>query len=143
MELTGVTEVLGGINVLHQKLNSRMDLIELSNRGVSKGALLRLAKYLDLSVKQMTEVLTVTERTVQRYSMESNFNRAVSEQILHIAEAAARGTHVFGDKNKFLSWMKQPNQALANKTPMELLGSRFGAEMVLDELGRIKHGVFS
>jgi putative toxin-antitoxin system antitoxin component (TIGR02293 family) len=143
MEFTGVAEVLGGVKVLQKKINSRMDLIELSNKGVSKDALLRLAKYLNLSIRQMAELLAITERTIQRYTLKRNFNSTVSEQILQIAEVAAKGTNVFGDKDKFLSWMKQPNKALGNKTPMSLFRSRFGTEMVLDELGRIEHGVLS
>jgi len=39
--------------------------------------------------------------------------------------------------------MNHPNKALNNKTPMSLLNSKFGTNMVLDELGRIEHGVFS
>lgn len=139
MELTGVTEILGGVEVLQKKINNRMDLIELSNKGVPKDALLRLAKYLNLSVSQMAEFLAITERTIQRYTLKKNFNHTVSEQILQIAEVATKGTSAFGDKDKFLSWMKQPNKALANKTPLSLFSSRFGTEIVLDELGRIEH----
>lgn len=39
--------------------------------------------------------------------------------------------------------MNQSNMALDKKTPMSLLNSKFGVDMVLDELGRIEHGVFS
>lgn len=143
MEFEGVTEILGGVEVLRKNINSRMDLIELSNKGVTKDALLRLAKHLDLSTKQMADLLALTERTIQRYTLQQHFNRLLSEQILQIAEVAARGARVFGDRERFLLWMKQPHRALANSSPMNLLGSRFGIEMVLDELGRIEHGVFS
>jgi len=36
-----------------------------------------------------------------------------------------------------------PSRALAQQRPMSLLRSRFGAEMLLKELGRIEHGVVS
>jgi uncharacterized protein (DUF2384 family) len=39
--------------------------------------------------------------------------------------------------------MQQPNVAFGNKTPLSLISSRFGTQMVLDELGRIEHGVLS
>jgi putative toxin-antitoxin system antitoxin component (TIGR02293 family) len=39
--------------------------------------------------------------------------------------------------------MNHPNKALDKKTPMSLLNSKFGVDMVLDEIGRIEHGVFS
>lgn len=143
MELSDVTKILGGEKVLRRKVRSRMDLIELSSKGITKAALVHLIKYLSITMNQVTELLPITERTIQRYALKKNFNRVVSEQILQIAEVAAKGCEVFGTKDKFLSWMKHPNKALADKTPMSMLSSRFGAEMVLDELGRIEYGVFS
>lgn len=143
MEFSNVTKVLGGEKILRKTIQSRMDLIELSNRGVTKEALAHLANYLSFTMRQMAELLPITERTIQRYTPQKTFNRVVSEQILQIAEVTAKGVEVFEDKRKFLSWMNYPNKALANKTPMSLLSSRFGTEMVLDELGRIEYGVFS
>ncbi len=143
MEFSSITKVLGGEKVLRQKIRSRMDLIELTNKGVTKDALRHLAKFLSFTISQMAALLPVTERTIQRYTTKKHFNRVVSEQILQIAEVAAKGAEVFEDKDKFLSWINHPCKALANKTPLSLLNSRFGAEMVLDELGRLEHGVFA
>ena len=143
MELSGVTEVLGGEKVLGQSVQTQMDLIELSNKGVTKDALAHLAEFFSFRISQMAALLPVTERTIQRYTAKKHFSRVVSEQILQIAEVAAKGIEVFEDKDKFLSWMNHPNKALGNRTPLSLLSSRFGAEAVLDELGRIEYGVFS
>ncbi|MFQ5640665.1 MAG: antitoxin Xre/MbcA/ParS toxin-binding domain-containing protein [bacterium] len=143
MELSALAKVLGGKKILRKNIQSRMDLVELSNKGVTKDALSHLAKYFSCSVNQMAQLLPVTERTIQRYTLERPFNRIVSEQILQIAEVAARGSEVFDGRDKFLAWMNHPNKALNNKTPMSLLSSKFGTDMVLDELGRIEHGVFS
>jgi len=33
--------------------------------------------------------------------------------------------------------------ALGHTAPIKLLASRFGVDIVLDELGRIEHGVFA
>jgi putative toxin-antitoxin system antitoxin component (TIGR02293 family) len=143
MELSAVAEVLGGEKVLRKKVQNRMDLVELSDKGVTKNALRHLAKFLSFTMSQMAALLPVTERTIQRYAPKKHFSRVVSEQILQIAEVAAMGAEVFEDRDKFLSWMDHPNRTLADKTPLSLLNSRFGAEMVLDELGRIEHGVFS
>jgi putative toxin-antitoxin system antitoxin component (TIGR02293 family) len=143
MELSAVAEVLGGEKVLRKKVQNRMDLVELSDKGVTKNALRHLAKFLSFTMSQMAALLPVTERTIQRYAPKKHFSRVVSEQILQIAEVAAMGAEVFEDRDKFLSWMDHPNRTLADKTPLSLLNSRFGAEMVLDELGRIEHGVFA
>jgi len=143
VELAGIATVLGGRKVFSKRIKNRMDLVELSNTGVTKDALVHLSHFLRCSMKQMAALLPVTERTIQRYTPKKHFNRAVSEQILQIAEVAAKGSKVFGNKEKLLLWMNHPNKALSDKTPMSLLSSKFGVDVVLDELGRIEHGVFS
>jgi putative toxin-antitoxin system antitoxin component (TIGR02293 family) len=143
MQLSEISGILGGKNVLRGNIASRMDLIELSSKGLTKDALLRLASSLSMSISEMAKLLPVTERTIQRYKPKQRFNRVVSEQVLQIAEVTVRGVKVFGDRKKFLSWMKSSSPALGNRTPASLLRSRFGTEVVLDELGRIEHGVIS
>ncbi|OGP74080.1 MAG: hypothetical protein A2V86_07330 [Deltaproteobacteria bacterium RBG_16_49_23] len=143
MQLSAIERILGGQKALHMRIQKRQDLIALSDHGVTKGALLNLARYLSFPIDQIAELLPISGRTIQRYAPRQHFNRAVSEQILQIAEVVAKGVEVFEDKNHFLIWMKQPNVALGNKTPLNLLNSRFGTQMVLDELGRIEHGALS
>jgi putative toxin-antitoxin system antitoxin component (TIGR02293 family) len=143
MQLSEIAGILGGRNALRGNIVSRMDLIELGSKGVTKHALLRLASSLSMSIGEMAKLLPITERTIQRYKPKQRFNRIVSEQVLQIAEVTVRGGKVFGDREKFLSWMKSPSPALGNRTPASLLRSRFGTEMVLDELGRIEHGLIS
>ncbi len=141
MALAEVAEVLGGEHVLRQPLHNRWDLIALSRKGVPKASLVHLAHYLSCTLHDLVALLPVTERTLQRYTPQQPLNRMVSEHILQLAEVAARGVEVFGDKAAFLAWLHHPNTALANHTPMSLLNSRFGAEMVVDELGRLEHGI--
>lgn len=138
-----IAQVLGGRKTLGTRIRSRFDLMELSRKGVTKSTLLNLSKYMGISVSQMACLLPVSERTIQRYSPKDHFNPVVSEYILHIAEVMARGAEVFEDKERFLQWLKQPSAALGGKLPMDLLGSQFGIAVVLDELGRIEHGVFA
>ena len=141
--MAGIAEVLGDKRTIKKKIRSRFDLMEMSKAGITKDALRHLAKYLSLSASQLSELLPVSERTILRYTSKKPFNRMVSEQILQIAEVVAKGLEIFEDKEKFISWMHSPVKSLANQTPLSLLSSRFGMEMVLDELGRIEYGVYS
>jgi len=143
MELSQVSRILGGQKVLGTRLQSRMDLVELANQGLTKVAVSNLARHLSLSLKDMAALLPITERSLQRYTARHHLNQTVSEQVLQIAGVVARGTEVFGGKDRFLAWANQPSTALSNKRPLELLGSRFGTGLVLDELGRMEHGIFS
>ena len=141
MSLTGIVEALGGEQVIEQQIHSRLDLSDVSRKGLPKEALGHLAYFLSCSVHDVADLLPVTERTLQRYAPRQPLNRVVSEHLLQLAEVAARGVEVFGDRAAFLAWLHHPNSALANHSPLSLLGSRFGAELALDELGRLEHGV--
>ena len=141
MTISSVTQLLGGRKTLGREVRTRMDLIDLGRKGVSKEALLVLAKFMGLPVSQMAALLPVTERTIQRYAPKEHFDRIVSENILHLAEVAARGLAVFENHDSFRAWIDQPSTALGGRSPKSLLPSRFGIDMVLDELTRIEHGV--
>ena len=143
MLLTQIEAILGGAEILGKRLTSKMDLFEVGSMGVTKDAIAHMADYLDLSWKQIALLLPVTERTLQRYDLNQHFNSAVSEQVLHITEVVAKGTEVFEEKDKFLIWLNTPHKVFSGKTPFSMLSSRFGAELVIEELGRIEHGVYS
>ncbi len=141
MHYSHVEEILGGRKVLGRSLNSKMDFIELGGAGISKDAASHLARYLSLSIAGMAKMLPVTARTLQRYGARKRLSQAVSEQVLQLAEVVAEGEEIFGDRENFLAWMSLPNRALGSRKPIDLLSSRFGAELVSDELGRIAHGI--
>ena len=143
MNPMAVLEVLGGSKAFRGKFSTTLDLVDLGERGLTKASLLKLASFLELSTAQMAHLLPVTERTIQRYSRTTRLNRSVSEHILEIAHVAVRGVDVFEDKGRFLAWMGRVNVALGNRKPLDLLASTLGIDLVIDELGRIEHGVVS
>jgi len=52
-------------------------------------------------------------------------------------------TLVFEDFTGALHWMKTANDSLNGEAPLSLMDTDIGAEVVLDTLGRIEHGVFA
>jgi putative toxin-antitoxin system antitoxin component (TIGR02293 family) len=139
MEFSSVKQVLG----LKETIRTPLDLVKLGGKGVSKEAVSRLAKHLSIGLQEMAPLLSVNLRTIQRYNTERVFSRSVSERILRIALVVSRGEEIFGSVEQFNTWLKEPNKAVADKKPLDLLVSDFGIDMVLDELGRIEHGIIS
>lgn len=122
---------------------SRMEWVKLAREGVSKHALLKLAETGAISYKTLAGLLPVSERTLQRYSQKQRFGLEVSEHIILIARVLKRAEEVFGDIESVKYWMNNPNLSLGNQPPVSLLDTSFGAELLMDELGRIEHGVIS
>lgn len=65
------------------------------------------------------------------------------EHIEEIVGVIARGLEVFEEKDRLIGWLKHPSKALGGKTPLSMLCSRPGTELLLDELGHIEEGVYS
>lgn len=138
-----VESLLGGPKAIGSSIRSEMDYYRISRKGIKKRALLNLAANLDISIRAIAAILNVTERTLQRKGDSDLLDGTTTEQVLQIAEVFSRGNEVFGSGADFREWVESGNKALGGKKPMELLSSRFGAQMVLDLLGRIEQGVFS
>lgn len=50
---------------------------------------------------------------------------------------------VFENPDRARRWLREPQRALGNRVPLELLGTEAGAREVEDLLGRIEYSVFS
>jgi len=55
----------------------------------------------------------------------------------------ARTVEVFGNSEKAMGWLDDPNLLLAGAPPRSLLSTPKGREQVLTVLGRIEYGVLS
>jgi len=141
MTLAAVADALGGEKALGHRLATPLDLVEVGRRGVPRKTLTELAAHLDLSLRELAELLPVAERTLQRYKPEQHLSPVVSEHVLQLAEVVSRCREVFDDRHRFNTWLRQPSAALGGVEPLELLSSRYGIGIVLDELGRIEHGI--
>lgn len=47
---------------------------------------------------------------------------------------------VFGSENAFKAWLQQPNIALGDDKPIDLLSTPYGAELVEDALEAMEYG---
>ncbi len=142
MELTRVEEILGGKKVLHKKIQVQMDMVDLIEQGLTKESAIHLAKALSITNKRLAELLPISKRTLERYHAKKHLDRATSQQLISLARLTARGFEVFGAPDKFVEWMNAPCTALGERNPISLIATQVGIDMVLDELGRIEHGVY-
>lgn len=129
--------------VFHKQPKSYMDVIEMSKEGVTKASLMAFVHFLNLSPEKFAHMLPITLRTIQRYSSKQKFNPSVSEHIIQLAFLVEKGIEVFESLERFMRWFDTPSQALGGEKPSDLVSLKTGAQMVLDELGRIEYGVYA
>ena len=58
-------------------------------------------------------------------------------------ELLDRAVECFGDFDKALEWLRTPNAALRGLAPVKVATDPEGRQAILDELGRIEHGIFA
>lgn len=139
MERLAIEKVLG----LREHIRTPLDLVDLGAKGVSKKQIIALSAAMCLSSAAIASLLAVNVRTIQRQPEEKPFDRNVSDRAIKLAQLTVRGINVFGSKEEFCKWLQAPCIALGDKTPMSILVSTVGVEMVDDIIGRIEYGIFS
>lgn len=136
----GLKQILGDKSIDFE-LENRFDLIKLSRKGLSLKNLFSILEYTSLTVKDLAKIIPLSERQLQRYSKDQILRTDISVQLLQILELYSRGYEVFGSREKFRKWMEHSNIALSSIKPIELLDTSFGIQLILDEIGRIEHGI--
>lgn len=138
-----IISVLGGSVHIGQAINSDFDLIEITRKGLPKSVVTTLSSILGISMEQMSNLIHVSHRTIQRKSDTDLLNVYSTEQILEIAEVISRGIEVLGTLEAFTSWLHSEIRHLDYQKPIQFLDTSFGTNLVKDTLGRIEYGVYS
>ncbi|MGJ7030353.1 type II RES/Xre toxin-antitoxin system antitoxin [Niabella hirudinis] len=119
------------------------DFIDRIREGLPKKALDHLAGVMGVSDAEMARMIHTSDRTLRRYTAAQKLNAEQSERVIELARLYARGVDVFDDLDNFKTWMRVPVDALGAKKPIEFLDTSMGIELLMDELGRIEHGIFA
>ena len=122
--------------------NASFNYMELIRSGIKSSSIASFLKHSNLSQKQLSKIIHLSERTLQRNSPEKLLDLGASEKLIELCRLFHKGITVFNNKEKLLLWINRPNP-LNNQTPLELMETSLGMDIVLDELIKIEQGVFS
>ncbi|WP_373055831.1 antitoxin Xre/MbcA/ParS toxin-binding domain-containing protein [Zunongwangia sp. H14] len=125
------------------KGNSSFVYLKVLKEGLHRNSVSSFIKHSSLNLKQVSKLIHVSERTLQRYSPDKTINISSSERLIELTRLFHKGIDVFSEKEKFITWLNRSNKALANSKPIDLIETSLGIDLVMEELLRIEHGVFS
>ncbi|WP_157278305.1 type II RES/Xre toxin-antitoxin system antitoxin [Olivibacter sitiensis] len=109
----------------------------------SMSAFLELDHLLPLSQAEWAEVLHISDRTLQRYIKdEKPFEGLYAEHLMQIQLLAQKSAAIFASPATFKEWLMHPKNILGNELGFSSLKSFWGVKLLLNELGRIEHGVY-
>jgi putative toxin-antitoxin system antitoxin component (TIGR02293 family) len=119
------------------------ELLTMSRQGLPKHGLMALAKKISLTIQEFSNIMHISERTLQRYGDDAIIKTEYAEKAVELARLYTRGEEVFGSLEKFKTWMKTPLYVFNGETPVSLLDTSVGFDIIFKELGRIEHGIFA
>ena len=117
--------------------------VELIRAGLPSQSLARAAEALSLSVNDLSRRLRLPPRTVyRRVQKRDRLTQEESERSVRVARSLARAQQILGDEEG-RRWLLDGSRALGGEVPLSLLDTADGFTAVMDELGRLEHGVIS
>jgi putative toxin-antitoxin system antitoxin component (TIGR02293 family) len=119
-------------------------LVERVEEGFSFGELERLRQNMDLSREEISELVQIRPRTLDRRKKEGQLHPDESDRLLRASRVFGRAIALFeGDVEGALRWLSSSQRALGGAVPLEMARTEIGAREVEGLIGRLEHGVFS
>jgi putative toxin-antitoxin system antitoxin component (TIGR02293 family) len=136
---------LGGKKNLGIKnpLQTEDDYIRLIRKGIRKTSVDHLIAATSISADEMAEILQISDEELQKIKPDQILEQDQSEKAVNIARLYASGEEAFGSVKEFSRWMNGRIPSLGNKRPKEYLDTTSGINLLMDEITRIQHGVYS
>jgi putative toxin-antitoxin system antitoxin component (TIGR02293 family) len=111
---------------------------DLALHSISKTYIKRIMALSGLTVAELINIIPVS---IDTYKRKTTFQPEVTEKILEIEEVYRAGLDAFGEG--FRAWMDTENVALGGIKPKLLLANSFGVRTLLNQIGRMQHGVLA
>jgi len=136
--------LLGGTDLIRERIKSAFDLITLSNKGIKKASLDALVSHMGMTKKNFAEdILNLSVKTLERKKADDVLDKYTSSHVIEVTKVVAHAFEVFEDEEKMQKWLNTPNRALNQMKPLDLFYIPTGLAMVDNVLGRIEEGVYS
>ncbi len=134
--------LLGGAKVLRRRALSLLELHAAAEKGLSVMVVDALSRNLHASREELLSALSLSGRTLSRRQSEGVLSPEESDRAMRLARVAAQAEETLGGRMEAVAWLHAANRSLGGHAPLELVRTDAGAELVVDVLGRLEHGVF-
>jgi putative toxin-antitoxin system antitoxin component (TIGR02293 family) len=96
---------------------------------------------LDITRQDFSDLLGRARKTLGDLVQREHLSRVDSDLLYRIARAIVHAVSVFDHAGYAVQWLKEPNEALGGATPLSLLATVEGDDVVHSELGAVEHGM--
>lgn len=117
------------------------EMIPWLRGGVDASVYQTLREILAISDRQLSRIVRIPPRTLKRRLKYGRLEPDESERVARVGRLLLRAVEVFEDLEKARRWLRKPQVALGDETPLDHADTEPGARQVEDLLGRIEHGI--
>jgi putative toxin-antitoxin system antitoxin component (TIGR02293 family) len=115
--------------------------IDAIRTGINAGVVDEMVGYFDMSKSEIFDILLTPASTAHRLIKEKRpLDPAASERVVRVADVTRMAEETFGGREAAARWLKTPNLALRNATPLSMLDTEPGAGEVRRVLAAINYG---
>ena len=142
-ELSHIFRLLGGKRAIGKSLSkSQLELHKLVMDGIPVRSAFMFKELTGFSNLAMCAFLGVSEKTFIRWNEhpDQNLSSVVSDRLVRTARIMGLAEEVLESSENAKKWLNEPQPALANEVPRDLLSSNVGAQQVADLLLQMEHG---
>lgn len=110
-------------------------------QGVPIDLVIRLQELLSLTDEQAARLIGRSRSTYARHRRrETELGMSEAERAVRYVRLLALAAETFGSLEDATAWMREPNRALDEETPLEMAETNPGATIVRDLLLGLQHG---
>lgn len=103
-----------------------------------------MLQFFEYNQKEIANFLEVDPATISRWKKGKNeIGKLRTKNMFEIDQIVANGIRIFGNEEKFKSWLFTINHSLGGVKPIELLKNPFGAKKVSEAIDALSWGNFS
>lgn len=141
LEANRIADVLGGPEVLGERITTLSALSAAVQKGLPKAALGRVAKHVSAEASEQRRLVyeIVPEATYKR--RKAKLNARESERTERLARVVAMAEFVWSDNDAARRFLTTPHRSLSGRTPLEAAAWELGARQVEEILARVVHGL--
>lgn len=96
-----------------------------------------------LSKQDMATLLGISDKTYYNMMKSQTLDNGQSDRFNFINDILSEGINTFNGLTNFKDWLHTEQSTLGGVTPLSKMSSLVGAQEILVEMTRIKHGIFA
>jgi putative toxin-antitoxin system antitoxin component (TIGR02293 family) len=122
--------------------HSALDLAEIAEKGLPTDSIAYL-KEKGLTFSEVSEIVISPRTLKHRKARGEQLSVEETERVLRVARILSLADQVFGSHEKALTWLRQVDERLNDRTPLSMLHTESGGRLVENLLWQIDEGVYS